>query len=244
MLRTPLLLAAAALMIPAAVSAQGPQGVGPMVPASGPILSLAVTETIQSAPDMATINTGVQTRSMSAQDAMTQNAAQMDKLVSMLVKKGIERKDIQTSGINLNPQYDYSDRTGGKPPRFMGYEASNQLTVKVRKLDGAGELVDAMVAAGATNINGPSFSIADPAALLDQARTKAISTAQARADLYARATGYRSARLVGISEGGESSPPMPMMMRSMAMEAAPQTKIEPGEIGTSISLNVRYMLER
>jgi len=240
-----LLAASALLMTPVIASAQPQQG--PMMPRmapGGPMLNLSVAESVESVPDMATINTGVQTRAQTAKDAMAQNAAQMDRLVAALVKGGIERKDIQTSGINLNPQYDYSNRTeqqGG--PRFLGYEASNQLTVKVRKLDKAGDLVDAMVAAGATNINGPQFGIAEPDKLLDQARVKALKTAQERANLYAQATGYKSARLVGISEGGGFSPPMPMV--SMRMDAAQSaTKIEPGQISTSISLNVQYMLER
>jgi len=245
MARSLLLLAAsAALMAPAMATAQQ-QTATPMVPATGPLLSLSITESIESAPDMATINTGVQTRAPTAKEAIAQNATQMDRLVAALVKGGIARKDIQTSGLNLNPQYDYSNRKDGEGPRFLGYEASNQLSVKVHQLDKAGELVDAMVAAGATNVNGPAFGIAEPDKLLDQARTKALKTAQDRANLYAQATGYRSARLIAVSEGGASRPPMPMFSaRAMAAEAAPQTKIEPGEISTSISLNVQYMLER
>lgn len=239
-----LLAAAAVLMAPAVASAQT-QGPVPMVPATGPVLGLSVSESIESAPDMATISTGVQTRALAAKDAMAQNAAQMDKLVAALLKGGIERKDIQTSGINLNPQYDYSQRSDGQPPRFIGYEANNQLTVKVRKIDKAGELVDAMVGAGATNVNGPTFGIAEPDKLLDQARLKSLKTAQERANLYAQATGYKSARLISISEGGGYSPPMPVMMTArMDAAAAPQTKIEPGQISTSISLNVQYVLER
>lgn len=244
MVRFPLLLAAtAALMAPAMASAQQ-QGAVPMVPASGPLLSLSVTESIESAPDMATVNTGVQTSALAARDAMAQNATQMDKLIAALLKGGIERKDIQTSGINLSPRYDYSNRKEGEGPRFLGYEASNQLTVQVRKLDKAGELVDAMVAAGATNINGPSFGIAEPDKLLDQARAKALKTAQARANLYAQATGHRSAKLIAISEGGSFQPPMPVFgMRAMSADSAPQTKIEPGQISSSMSLNVQYVLK-
>jgi uncharacterized protein YggE len=246
MLRVPHLLAAAALVMTPAIVAAQTQGPMPMIPATGPILSLNINESIDSAPDIATINTGVQTRSMSAKDAMAQNATAMDRLITTLVKGGIERKDIQTSGINLNPQYDYATRTEQQNgPKFLGYEASNQLTVKVRKLDKAGELVDAMVNAGATNINGPMFGIADPDKLLDQARTNALQTAQARANLYAQATGYRSARLISIGEGGGYVPPMPIMMTARAANAdSAQTKIEPGQISTSISLSVQYMLER
>lgn len=250
MVRFPLLLAATAiLMAPAMAFAQQPgaqqPGAMPMVPASGPILSLSVSESVESAPDMATINTGVQTNAPAARDAMAKNAAQMERLIAALLKGGVARKDIQTSGINLSPRYDYSNLKEGEGPRFLGYEASNQLTVHVRALDKAGALVDAMVTAGATNINGPSFGIAEPDKLLDQARAKALTTAQARANLYAQATGYRSARLITIAEGGGFQPPMPVFTaRAMAAEAAPQTKIEPGQISSSISLNVQYMLER
>jgi uncharacterized protein YggE len=245
MLKLPHLIAASALlMAPAIVAAQGQNGPVPMVPATGPLLNFTAEASIESAPDMATVNTGVQTRSMSAKDAMAQNATAMDKLIAALLKGGVARQDIQTSGINLSPQYDYSNRTDGQPPRFVGYEASNQLTVKVRKLDKAGELVDAMVTAGATNINGPAFGITDPAKLLDEARLKALKTAQERATLYAQAAGYRSAKLISVSEGGGYAPPMPMMAMRMEAASAPDTKIEPGRISTSISLSVQYMLER
>jgi uncharacterized protein YggE len=215
-----------------------------MVPASGPIVSLSVTEEVQSTPDMATIGTGVQTRAVTAKEAMRLNAAQMDKLIAAILKAGIVRKDIQTSGINLNPQYDYSARTPGEPPRFLGYEASNQLSVKVRKIDSVGEVIDSMVGAGATNINGPSFGIADDAGLLTQARQKALAAAKARAQFYAAQTGYSSARLIAISETGEMPRPMPVMMRMDAAAAAPATKIEPGQLSTSVTLSVQYVLEK
>jgi uncharacterized protein YggE len=245
MRRLPLLLAAsAAFMIPAIASAQA-QPVAGHATAKGPMLSLSVSESIQSTPDMATLSTGVQTRALTAKEAMSQNATQMDKLIATLVKAGIERKDIQTSGINLNPRYDYSNRSEEQGPKFIGYEASNQLTVVVRKIDRAGDLIDSLVTAGATNINGPTFGIAEPDKLLDQARVKALKTAQSRANLYAQATGFRTARLISISEGGGfSPPPVPVMMMARdSVAAAPATKIEPGEVSTSISLNVQYVLE-
>ncbi len=211
----------------------------------GPIVNLSVTETVDSAPDMATINTGVQTRAMTAKDAIAQNAGQIDKLIAALTKAGIERKDLQTSGINLNPQYDYSNRPNNEPPKFIGYEASNQLTVTVRKIAKAGELIDIMVGAGATNINGPSFGIADTGPLETQARTKAIKSAGERATFYAQAAGYKSARLIGISEAGQSG--RPIIVTAARMAAAPMdvaTKVEPGQLSTSITLSFRYMLER
>lgn len=215
-----------------------------MVPATGPVVGLSVTESVDAAPDMATVGTGVQTRALTAREAMQKNAQAMDRLIAAILKSGVARKDIQTSGINLNPQYDYTNRTGSQGPRFVGYEASNQLTVKLRKIDTVGDIIDAMVAAGATNINGPSFGIADEAPLLTAAREKAIRTAAARAQFYAAQTGYRSARLVSISETGQFSPPVPMpMMRAQAAEAA-STKVEPGQLSMSVTLSFQYVLER
>ncbi|MET0365531.1 MAG: SIMPL domain-containing protein [Sphingobium sp.] len=240
----PLILAAAAL--PLAAGAANAQAAPATVPVAGPVISLSVTESIESAPDMATVGTGVQTRAQTAKDAMALNAAAVDKLVAAILKAGIDRKDIQTSGINLTPQYDYSDRTDGKGPKFLGYEASNQLSVKIRKIASSGDVIDRMVGAGATNINGPSFGLQDDAPVLDKARAKAIATAKARAQFYAQQAGYRSARLFSISETGDVGRPIPMpqMARADFAGAAKATSVEPGQLSTSITLTIQYVLEQ
>lgn len=250
------LLPALLLVAPAgAALAQPPQpgmahgGPGMMMNAMhGPVVNLSVTESVDGAPDKATISTGVETRAPTARDAMTQNATQMDKLITALIKAGVDRKDIQTGAINLNPQYDYSNqqRDPGQGPRFIGYIANNMVTVTLRKLDKAGETVDAMVAAGATNINGPTFGIEDSSNLEAQARAKAVKSGQARADFYAQAAGYKSARLLDISESGQIERPIIMTAARMmtSADAAPKTRIEPGQLSTSITLSFRYMLER
>ncbi|MET0239599.1 MAG: SIMPL domain-containing protein [Sphingobium sp.] len=238
----PIILAAA--ILPAAASAQPPAP--PMMAATGPVISFSVTESTDSTPDMATVGTGAQTRALTAKEAMTLNAAAMDKLVAAILKAGVARQDIQTSGINLNPQYDYSDRGGTQTgPKFIGYEASNQLTVKIRKIDAAGDVVDRMVQAGATNVNGPNFGLADDAPVLAKAREKAIRTASARAQFYAAQTGFRSARLLAISETGDIGRPVPMpVMARMDAAAAPATKIEPGQLSSSVTLTFQFVLEK
>lgn len=236
-----LVLAAAAL--PLGAAAAQAQMAPAVTPVTGPVVSLSVTESVESAPDMATVGTGVQTRALTAKEAMSLNATAMDKLVAAILKAGIERKDIQTSGITLNPQYDYSNRTEGQGPKFLGYEASNQLTVKIRKIAAAGDIVDRMVGAGATNINGPSFGIADDSGLLRTAREKAIKTAQDRAGFYAQAAGYRTVRLLSISENGDMPRPMPMAMMR-ADSAMAKTNIEPGQLSTSVTLSFQYALEK
>ncbi len=237
----PLMLMTAAAL-PAAASAQTAPSV---VPVSGPVVNLSVTESVDSAPDMATVGTGVQTRALTAKEAMGLNADAMDKLVSAILKAGVDRKDIQTSGINLNPQYDYNNRTEGQGPKFLGYEASNQLTVKIRKLSSTGDVIDRMVGAGATNVSGPNFGLADDAPLLEKARTKAIAASRTRAEYYAAQTGYRSVRLLSISENGDMPRPMPIMMMRADSAAAPKaTSVEPGQLSTSVTLSVQYVLEK
>jgi len=237
-----------ALLLATPASAALAQATSAPAPASaeltGPVVTLAVTESIDAAPDKATVHTGVETRALTAKDAMAQNAAKIDQLIAALLKAGIERKDIQTSGINLNPQYDYTNRKENEGPRFIGYQANNMLTVVIRKLDKAGDTIDAMVNAGATNINGPAFGITDTTRIEDQARAKAVKTAATRATFYAQAAGYRSARLLAISETGEPAPPVVFADARMVAAPSAATKIEPGQLSTSITLNFRYMLER
>lgn len=235
------LMALGAAALPVAAVAQ----TSVTIAETAPVVTLNVTESVEAAPDVATIGTGVQTKAPTAAQATKDNAAKMDGLIAALAKAGIAKADIQTSGINLNAQYDYSNRDGQPSgPRFLGYEASNQLSVKVRDVKKVGALLDTLVQAGATNINGPSFSVEDPSPLQAQARATALKTAKAQADFYAQAAGYRSARLVSISESSSGgNAPMPLMAARFKADAAP-TPVEPGQVSAPISLTVQYALER
>ncbi len=231
-----------AAALPAAAFAQ----TNVTVAETAPILTLNVTESVEATPDIATVGTGVQSRAPTAAQAMTDNAAKMDRLIAALAKAGIAKKDIQTSGINLSAQYDYTNRDGQpEGPRFIGYEASNQVTVKLRDIRRVGTLLDSMVAAGATNVNGPTFSISDPAPMLAQARGQAIRSAKTQADYYAQATGYRSARLITIAESNSGgTPPMPMLQSARFKADAAPTPVEPGQVASSVTLTVQYALEK
>jgi len=236
------MMALAATSLPAAAIAQ----TSVTIAETAPVVTLNVTETVEAAPDQAVVGTGVQTRAPTATQAMRDNAAKMDRLIATLAKAGIPKKDIQTSGINLSAQYDYSNRDGQPAgPRFIGYEASNQLTIKLHDVKKVGPLLDTLVEAGATNVNGPSFSIENPAPMLAQARAAALKSAKAQADFYAQAAGYRSARLVSISESNSGgNPPVPMMAQRFKADAAEATPVEPGQVGSSVTLTVQYALER
>ena len=233
------LLAAAALTVPAAAAAQATMQVQPI---SGTRLDISATGEITRVPDVAIISTGVVTRAARATAALQQNAARMERVRAALKRAGIADRDIQTSSINLNPEYNYQQN---QPPRLTGYTASNQVSVRFRDIAKTGEILDVLVAEGANQINGPSLTIDKPEEALDEARLKAIANGRARADLYARALGMRVTRLLSVSESGGYAvpPPMPMYARAEAMSADAATKIDPGEQKVQVSVAMSFELQ-
>src|SRR3546814_2147534 len=114
---------------------------------------------------------------------MRANAAEMDKVMSAIRAAGIAERDIQTSGVNLNPQYRYEEN---QPPTITGYEARNTVNITVRDIGELGGIMDALVAVGANQIHGPSFEVDDKESAYDEARRAAIDKARARAAMYAK----------------------------------------------------------
>lgn len=213
----------------------------PPAPLQGARLDIVAEGEVSRAPDLVTIGAGVVTQAATAADAMRDNARRMAATVAALRKAGVADRDIQSSAIALNPQYRYGDNV---PPTITGYQASNQVTVRFRDIARAGAILDALVAAGANQINGPSFALDKPAAALDEARRAAIAIARARAELYARAAGLKVRRIVSISEGGGSAMPPPPMPRMMAMQAkAEDTPVQAGEQTLSVTVSVSFELE-
>jgi len=228
-------LALAAL--PADAATAQPSG---MQTISGTRLDVVATGEVSRVPDIARIGAGVVTSAPTATTALAQNAVKMASVRQALKRAGIADRDIQTSAINLFPDYRQDDRGVGTPV-LTGYRASNEVSVRFRDIAATGKILDALVAQGANQINGPSLSIDKPEEALDEARTAALRIARARADLYARATGKTVGRIIAISEGGgQPSPYGRPMMREMAADAS--TQIEPGEQSVSVTLSVSFEL--
>jgi uncharacterized protein len=227
------LLACAAPLAPAAAqTAPAAQAV------TGVRLDVAATGEVTRVPDLVRINAGVVTQSPNASEAIRQNAARMAQVRAALRRAGVADRDIQTSNISLQPDYRYQDN---QPPQLNGYRASNTLDIRFRDIDRSGPILDALVAEGANQINGPMLEIERPEAALDEARTRALAVARARAEIYAGALGMRVKRIVSVSEPG-AMPVMPMpAMRLQAADAA--TEIAPGEQRLSVTLNVSFELE-
>lgn len=213
---------------------------GPVVSADSTLLSVAAQAEARRAPDIATISAGVVTQAADANAALRQNADQMAKVVAAIRAAGVAERDVQTAGVNLNPQYRYAEN---QPPAITGYQATNTVNVTVRDIAKLGRILDALVATGANQVNGPSFDIDKKEPLYDEARRAALEQARRRADMYAAALGLRVRRIVSIDETGGAAIPRPMPMLAMAKMARDEaTPISPGENILSVNLNVVFEL--
>ena len=235
-LRFALLLAAVA--VPAAsLSAQNQ----PVASISGTRLDVVATGEVTRVPDVAHINAGVVTTAPSATAALEQNARQMASVRQALRNAGIADRDIQTSSINLFPDYRHDERGGN--PQIIGYRATNEVRIKFRDIKATGRILDALVAQGANQIDGPMLAIDKPEQAMDEARVAALASARARAEIYARAAGKRVGKILSISETGGMPMPMARMRAQAGMVANDSTSIDPGEQAVSVSLMVSFELE-
>jgi uncharacterized protein YggE len=205
-------------------------------------LRLSATGEARVAPDVAVINLGVQTEAPTAAEALRQNRAQMNATLEALKAHGVEARDIQTSGLNLNAQYVFHQN---EQRTLSGYQASNIVTIRVRDLAQLGATVDAVVAAGANQVNGVRFSLAHPEAAEDEARRAAVRLVQEKAELYAAAAGYRIERLVSLSDSSNLGIVRPQALGEMVYtDVAPKTPMQPGELDVTATVSAVYELKK
>ena len=230
-----LVLAATMAALPLAAMAEV---TGPTV--SGTRLDVVAQGTVKRVPDVAIISAGVITTARDAKSAMASNATAMARVLGALRSAGVAERDMATAQIGLNPQYRYVEN---QPPVVTGYQANNSVTVRFRDIAKSGAILDALVGAGANQINGPTLTIDKPEAAQDEARTDAIKTARTRAELYARAAGLTVKRIVAISETSTMSGPQPMpYVRAQMADASAKSEVVPGEQDVGVSVNVTFEL--
>lgn len=236
---TTMLLAATALAAPA--SSQSTVGAVPIVQ-DGTTLDINAEGRTTRVPDLAVIRSGVVSQAATAAAALADNSARMARVLAALRRAGIDARDVQTSNVGLSPQYRYAEN---KPPVITGYQATNSVQVRFRDVAKAGPILDALVAEGANQIDGPNLMLDKPQEALDEARADAVKRARDRAELYARAAGMRVARIVSITEQGENAgapPPMPMMYARAEGKSA-DTAIVAGERDVTVNVQVRFLLK-
>ena len=190
-------------------------------------------------PDMAMLSLGVTSQADTAAAALKANSDGLSGALDRLKAAGIEGRDIQTSGLSLHPNVDYS--SSGREPQVRGYTASNMLTVRLRDLSVLGQTLDAVVTEGANTLNGLSFGLQNPDEATDEARRRAVADAAHKAALYAEAAGVTLGRIVTISEQGNYGGPQPMMMAEARLaKDAGSVPVASGEISIGATISVVY----
>jgi uncharacterized protein YggE len=191
------------------------------------------------APDMAVITVGVETRAATAADALRENSARLTAVLDRLRAAGIAPRDLQTSGLSLGPRYEH-DRDGRV--QSILYEASNNLTVRVRALDRLGTVLDLVVADGANSFNGLQFALSDPQPAMDAARRAAVADARRRAEMIAAEAGLRLGRVLDITEQSYGGGPRPLARMDAVMAEAP-VPVEGGEVSYAAGVSIVWTLE-
>jgi len=222
--------------------------------AASPLVTVEIAEQLRSPPDEATLTAGTESRAPTASAALAATKVKTEHLVQAIKAAGIASKDVQTEGVSVGADYQYETVNGRGEQHLVGYSARNTVRIKTRQIDRLVALLDTLTAAGATNIYGPNFSIADPAPLRAEARKRAMVRGEAEAGEYARNAGFRGVQLLSVQEGVSYRATDIMVTGSRIQAAAapppppppppPGGSIEPGQIETGVTLTLKYRMVR
>lgn len=232
-------LGALIVAIAALTSHVGPVTAAPTAadPASHTI-SVSGTGKVTVVPDVARVSLGVTINQSTVKAARSSAAEKMTGIIAAIKALGIADADIQTTGLSLNPQY-----TNSSPNRVIGYTISEQIQITIRDLDKTGDVVDAATAKGATDVNGISFELSDPAKAMNDARAAAVAAARASAQAMATAGSVSLGSVVSMTDASVSNPyPMSYGGRGAAMDAAVATPIQVGTQDVSVIVQVVFAI--
>jgi uncharacterized protein len=249
----------AVVMVPGMAIAQQAPTASIAEMANTPLVRVNIAESLRTPPDEATISVATQAKAPTATAAVAANKVKTEKLLAAIRAAGIRERDIQTQGIQLQPDYRWDPPSPGGQGRqtLVGYMANNSVQIKTRNIDKLTSLLDVLTTAGADSVYGPSFGISDTAPLKREARVRAMKRGEAEATEYARNNGYKSVRLLSVEEGasyrgtdvfitptGVSNVPMPPPPPpAAAVERDSGGIVAPGQLETAVSLNLLYRME-
>ncbi len=193
-------------------------------------------------PDTASISFSVLTSDESSEIALNENNKKAEAVVNFLKQQGIEKKNIQTTGVRVRPVYDWSpERTEYR--RIASYEVTNRIEVEFDDLEKINTVIDGSIRAGANRVDSFQFLISDQEELRAEAKAKAIQQAREKARKTTFLLGVRLGRVIDFSETRDYY--MPPMMREAAMDVietdmAPEMPIEPGENEIIVNVTIEY----
>ncbi|HEY4275983.1 MAG TPA: SIMPL domain-containing protein [Rhizomicrobium sp.] len=200
----------------------GPQMAAAQTLPAPRIITMAGHGEARAVPDTATISAGVNAQAPTAAAALAANTTRMQAVMAAFKKLGVPDKDVRTSNFSISQQYANSN---GETPRVIGYQANNQVEVRLEDVNKVGTVLDALVTAGANQMNGLNFSIRNDTALLADARAAAVAEARLKAETFAKAAGVSLGTILSIEESSNAMPPRPMyaapmMVRDKAVPVA------------------------
>jgi uncharacterized protein len=237
--------AAAAAVLVAAVPARAQESPAPPAPPAQQAPSpaprarvIVIGEgSVSAAPDYAVITSGVTTRAKTAKEATDTNSKTMAAVTAALVSAGIAQKDIQTSRFSVQPVY--TPAQTNVEPKLSGFSVANEVSVTIRQIGNVGDILDRLIAAGATDIGNVEFLHSDPSKTLDQARQAAVADAKRKAELYAHDAGLTLGPVVSITEQSAAVPGVPMARALAAPVAVP---IAAGEDTLRVRITVGFAI--
>ncbi|MBV2143970.1 SIMPL domain-containing protein [Falsochrobactrum sp. TDYN1] len=203
---------------------------------------------MNASPDMAILNLTVLREAKTAREAMSANNEAMSKVLDAMKSGGIEDRDLQTGGINIQPRYIYpDDKNDLKEPRITSYTVSNSLVVRVRDLTKLGTILDESVTLGVNQGGDLTFVNDNPAATINEARKRAVADAIAKAKTLADAAGVGLGRVIEINEQSRSAMPVPIARQFKTMAAAAPEDSVPlaaGENTYNVSVNITFEINQ
>lgn len=213
-----------------------------VVPDPGTI-SVTGKGSVRVVPDMASIRLGVVREAETARVALDANSKAMAEVLDALKAEGIADRDMQTSGLSIEPRYFYPKNLNNgtqEPPRIVGYQVSNMLEVRVRDISKAGNVLDKAVSLGVNSGGGISFGNQDVAAILNEARAKAVADAIDKAETFTKAAGVSLGRILVLSENQNGSRPVPVAFSRNADVAEAAVPIATGENRYEVIVDVQW----
>ena len=226
----------------AGASTPGPVTVG--CGSSSTHLTVQGTGQSSGTPDVLTAVFAFNTTAGSSAAALAQNSSKVSQAITSLTVGGVAKTDLQTTALNLAPQYSYA----GGVPTLTGYQASETLSATLRNISTAGSAVDAVVKAtgDAAQIQSLTFSFGDPTKVQDEARANAVAQAKSHAETMAVSAGMKLGALCSLTD--DTQPPSPLPYQGMdaagAVPNAAGVPLEPGTQLQSDQVTLVYALGR
>lgn len=189
-------------------------------------------------PDLAELRLGVSLSRQSVTELREEAAILMSAILTAAEASGVDKQDIRTSLLSVQPRFAYHEN---EPPKPAGFEMTNVVEITVHDLARLAEVIDGALKAGATSMDSLEFRVADPGPAETEARRRAMAEARSHADVLADAAGLSITGVISVVEDGGFQPPRPFDKRERMMMASDvSTPVESGTIETTVRVTVTY----